>query len=164
MAACAAQRLLIADLNRADFLIGATSGRWSLAREVDELNWPYVYTMIWVAPRAGGPEALLVKWDVDGYGSQSPTGAFWDAATNAFLAAERWPKGRPNSAVSSIFKVAGWAAPGRGFYHPYDRQANAGHPDWPSTNPHYLWKPENTLTDFISLVHRWLNCEDYLGC
>lgn len=164
MAASAAQRLLESDLRRPEFLIGASSDRWLLDREVTEAGWPYVWTSVKAAPRTNGPDAMLVRWDVDGYGTQSPTGAFWDEAGNGYLAPEKWPKGRANSPVSSVFKVAGWAAPGRGFYHPYDRQARHGHNDWPRDNPQYAWTRENTLTDFIRLVHRWLNCEDYLGC
>lgn len=159
-----AQRLLEADLQRAEFRIGLSKGLWSLDREVSEAAWPYVYTWVQAAPRLNSPERLLVRWDVDGYGSQSPTGAFWDEAVNNFLALDKWPKGRPNSPVAGVFKVAGWAAPGKGFYHPFDRQARLNHHEWPTQYPQYVWTEKNTLTDFISLVHRWLNCEDYHGC
>ena len=164
MSVSAAQRLLEADLRCAEFLIGISKGHWLLVREVSESEWPYVYTWIYAAPRQNSPERLMVRWDVDEYNSQSPTGAFWDEAVNNFLAPEKWPKGRPGSVVASVFKVAAWAAPGKGFYHPYDRLARHGHHEWPSQNPQYVWTEKNTLTDFFSLVHRWLNCEDYLGC
>ena len=164
MARSAAQRLLEADLNGAEFQIGVSKGHWHLASEVSESIWPYVYTSIQAAPRPNSPEQLMVRWNVDGYGSQPQTGAFWDKTTNNFLAIEMWPKGRPNSIVASVFKVSGWAAPGQGFYHPFDRQARNGHNDWPIQNPQYVWTENNTLVDFISLVHRWLNCEDYHGC
>ncbi|WP_221624810.1 hypothetical protein, partial [Burkholderia cepacia] len=65
---------------------------------------------------------------------------------------------RSGSTVASVFKVAGWAAPGRGFYHHYDRLAIPGHP-WTKD----AWNPTVKLTDFITLIYRWLNCEDYLG-
>lgn len=160
----AAQRLLESDLEQAAFLLGVAAGRWSLAREVSDAAWPHVYTRVSAAPRSNSPDSMIVRWDVEGYNSQSPTGAFWDEATGGFLDPAKWPKGRPNSPVAGVFKVEGWAAPGRGFYHPYDRQARQGHNDWPTNNPQYVWSDQNTLTDFIHLVHRWLNCEDYLGC
>lgn len=159
-----AQRLLEEDLQRAEFQIGVAKGQWSLIREMSEADWPFVYTSVQAAPRPGGPERLTVRWNVDSYGSQSPTGAFWDDVANDFLAIDRWPKGRPNSPVASVFKISGWAAPGTGFYHPFDRQARLNHNEWPTENPHYVWTDQHTLTDFITLVHRWLNCEDYLGC
>lgn len=164
MIASSAQRLLDADLQKADFRIGESKGFWWLTHPVYEMRWPFVYTWIQAAPRANSPDRWLVRWDVEGYNTQSPTGAFWDDEKNDFLVPTRWPKGKPNSPVSAIFKVEGWAAPGRGFYHPYDRQANHGHTEWPKQNPCYIWTAQNTLTDFISLVHRLLNCEDYLGC
>lgn len=164
MAATAAQRLLEADLCRADFPIGVAAGKWSLAEPVTETSWPFVYTVVQAAPRSNSPEQMLVRWNLDNYGYQSPTGGFWDMAINDFVPTSRWPKGRPSSPVASVFKVSGWAAPGRGFYHPYDRLARHGHNDWPRDNPQYIWTNQNSLTDFLHLVHRWLNCEDYLGC
>lgn len=164
MAVTAAQRLLEADLRRADFLIGVAAGKWSLTEPVAEASWPVVYTVIQAAPRTNSPDQMLVRWDVEAYGEQSPTGGFWDASAKAFVPAARWPKGRAGSPVAAVFKVEGWAAPGRGFYHPYDRQARHGHGDWPRDNPQYIWTKDNTIADFLHLVHRWLNCEDYLGC
>ena len=164
MAASAAQRLLQADLERADFLIGVAKRQWSLVRPVSEEEWPYLYTWVSAAPRAASPDQLMVRWDCDGYNAQSPTGAFWDAERKDFRPIPDWPKGRPGSTVATFFKTSGWAAPGRGFYHPYDRLAKPGHDKWPIQNPQHIWTSGNTLTDYLSLVHRWLNCEDYLGC
>lgn len=164
MAATAAQRLLESDLRRADFLIGVDAGKWSLAEPVTEAAWPVVYTNVHASLRANSPEQFLVRWDLGGYNSQSPTGAFWDAGRRDFLAPGLWPKGRAGSPVAAVFKTEGWAAPGKGFYHPFDRQALAGHHQWAEQNPHYIWTSDRTLTDFLHLVHRWLNCEDFLGC
>ena len=164
MPVTAAQRLLDNDLQKAEILMGVAAGHWALEQPVGELAWPIVYTRVYAAPRTASPDSWLVRWDVDGYGAQSPTGGFWDTATNGFVDPQKWPKGRDGSPVAGVFKVAGWAAPGRGFYHPYDRLARNGHNDWPANNPQYVWTPQNTLTDFVLLVHRWLNCGDYLGC
>jgi hypothetical protein len=164
MTASTSQRLLEADLQRAEFLIGVSKGYWTLAHEISGADWPHVYTWVQAAPRENSPERMLVRWDVNEYGAQSPTGAFWDEGAQNFLAIEKWPKGRPKSPVDAVFKVAGWAAPGKGFYHPFDRQAHHNHSNWLTENPKCIWSDQNTLTDFVSLVHRWLNCEDYLGC
>ena len=164
MASYSSLRILEADLQKADFLIGVSKNSWGLARDLSENDWPYIYTWIQVGVRANSPDRLLIRWDVNGYGAQSPTGAFWDEEKKDFLPPQKWPKGRPNSPVAAVFKVEGWTAPGKGFYHPFDRQANLNHGQWLTQNPQYVWTTQHTLTDFIGLVHRWLNCEDYLGC
>lgn len=164
MVATSAQRLLQDDLEEAAFKIGVAAGKWSLARRPSEEQWPIIFTWVKAAERHDSPEWFLIRWDLQGYNVQPPTGAFWDLNENQFLAAEKWPKGRPGSPVEAVFKVTGWAAPGRGFYHPYDRQALVGHVQWPTQNPQRIWTENNTLIDFLSLIHRWLNCEDYLGC
>jgi len=144
-------------LQRADFLMGVASGRWSLAREVTETAWPYVFTFVAAAPRPKSSERWLVRWDLDGYNAQSPTGAFWndlvtdETPAETFLPPQKWPKGRPGSVVAAVFKVDGWAAPGKGFYHPYDRFARNGHNDWPTANPTCVWTPNHTLVDFLAL-------------
>lgn len=160
----AAQRLLEADLARPEFLAGVARGDWALVRPASEADWPYVYTWVSAVARPKSPERYMVRWDLDGYNAQSPTGAFWDPDLKDFLPVNRWPKGKSGSVVESVFKVAGWAAPGRGFYHPYDRQARKGHDRWPEQDPQHVWTNQHTLTDFLTLVHRWLNCEAYLGC
>lgn len=159
-----AQRLLEGDLQQAAFQIGLAGGKWSLAQPVTEACWPFVYTSIRVAVRPGSPEELVVRWDLERYGEQSPTAAFWEREANDYLPTPRWPKGRPGSVTAAVFKVDGWGAPGKGFYHPYDRQARQGHDNWAVDNPRFVWTKDNTITDFVQLVHRWLNCEDYLGC
>jgi hypothetical protein len=171
LAATAAQRLAERDLAGVDFLAGVANGRWSLAREVTEARWPAVFTYVTTAARPNSPDRLLVRWDLDGYSAQSPTGAFWNDAVDQwetlsdnFLPTNKWPRGRPETVVATVFKISGWAAPGKGFYHPYDRLARQGHDAWTQANPNFIWTPDRTMVDFLALVHRWLNCEDYLGC
>ena len=106
----------------------------------------------------------MVRWNLEGYNAQSPTGAFWELSATTFLPADRWPKGTPGSVVANVFKVSEWAHPGEGFYHPYDRLARHRHDQWPEQDPQHVWTNQHTLTDFLSLVHRWLNCEAYIGC
>lgn len=163
MAASSAQRLLEADLARADFRIGADKGYWSLAQPVSEQAWPSVFTWVAAAPRGNAPDRYLVRWDVAGYSGQSPTGAFWDDATAALLPKASWPKGRPGTVVERVFRTDSWQLAGQAFYHPYDRRARSDHNQWATDMPLVVWTQEKTLTDFLLLVHRWLNCEDYLG-
>lgn len=165
MAASSAQRLLESDLRQPEFLVGEANEHWELARPVSEAEWPAVFTWVKGAPREKSPSRWLVRWDVTGYNAQRPTGAFWDESKTAFLDPGAWPKGEPGSVVEAVFKTAGWAAPGKGFYHPYDRLAWAGHEaKWTAENPTYLWTKDSVLTDFLVLVHRWLNCDAYRGC
>jgi hypothetical protein len=164
MVASAAQRLLEAHLQRTEFRIGVSKGYWELAQEVKEEVWPLVFTRVRAAARPNAPEGFLVRWDLTGYNAQSPTGAFWVGdEKGVFLAPNLWPKGREGSVVASVFKTVGWAAPGQGFYHPFDRQAMAGHP-WATDHPKCVWNDQRTLTDFVRLVHGWLSCEAYIGC
>lgn len=164
MAVTNAQRLLEADLERPEFRIGVAKGQWELAEPVSETRWPAVFTWITAALREKGPARWLVRWDVAGYNAQRATGAFWDPDKNDFLDKGAWAKAQAGSVAAAVFKVEGWAQPGRGFYHPYDRLAWAGHESkWAQENPQFLWTTTNTLTDFITVVHRCVNSEAYLG-
>lgn len=157
-----AQRLLDADLAGAQFRAGEVRGDWSLAGSIEELQWPYVFTEIAAADRPNSQQRWLVRWDATGYGSGPITGAFWDAAAAAFLASHKWPTGKVGTTVASVFKTQGWAAPGQGFYHPWDRTALNGHQQqW--SDPRWLWTTKVTIADYVALFHRWLNSEDYLG-
>lgn len=157
---CSAQRLLIADLAGAVFRAGEIRGSWKLVGSGSELPWPHVYTHVAAAPRANSPDQWLVRWDATGYGSGPITGGFWDSASGGYLAKEKWPKGRAGSVVASVFKTDGWAAPGEGFYHPWDKRALHGHP-W--VDPRFAWNSKVTIAEYVAQFHRWLTCEDYLG-
>ena len=165
MMASAALRLLEADFQRAEFKIGTAKGQWGFAREISDADFPFVYIWIQATPyNCDSPQRLLIRWDIAEYNGVPPTGAFWDDEKKNFLLPEKWPKGRHGSPVAAVFKVEGWAAPGKGFYHPYDRQARLNHNDWPTQNPQHIWTEDSTLTDFLIVLHHLLNCEDYLGC
>ena len=155
-----AQRLLEADLASAGFRAGELRGDWSLLGSVADISWPYVFTRVKAAPRHNGPEQWLVRWDATNYGSGPITGGFWDTQGNSFLAADKWPKGRAGSVVATVFKTSGWAAPGHGFYHPWDRTALAGHP-W--SDARWAWSQSVTIAEYNAKFHRWLSSEDYLG-
>lgn len=155
-----AQRLLASDLKSPAFRVGELRGDWKLIESPAGPTWPYVFTEIAAAPRQNSPLAWLVRWDAEGYGSQPMTGAFWDTESNTYLAKEKWPKGRMGSVVASVFKIGGWAAPGEGFYHPWDRRALHGHP-W--ADARFAWNSNVTIAEYVAQFHRWLTCGDYVG-
>lgn len=157
---CTAQRLLVEDLAGAAFRAGESRGDWRLVGVASELPWPYVFTHILAAQREDSPVEWLVRWEVNGYGSGPITGGFWDSSTGTYLAKDKWPRGKPGSVVASVFKTEGWAAPGEGFYHPWDRRALQGHP-W--ADPRFAWSSKVTIAEYVAQFHRWLTCEDYLG-
>lgn len=159
-----AQRLLEADLQSADFRIGAAKGRWGLVKEVSEIDWPYVWMWVQAADRTNSPDRLIIRWDFSSYKANSPTGGFWDDTSNDFLAKGKWPKGKPGTAVAMVFRADSWALAGKCFYHPYDRKAMEGHYQWPQQYPQWIWTEKKSITDFLDLIHHWLNCGDYLGC
>lgn len=155
-----AQRLLDADLSGAAFRAGILRGDWACCAPIKDTAWPFLFTYVTAASRPNSPEQWLVRWDTTNYGVGPITGGFWDEQDNAFLTKVKWPKARLGSVVASVFKTDGWAAPGQGFYHPWDRTALSGHV-W--TDPVWAWKPEVTIVEYNALFHRWLNSEDYLG-
>lgn len=77
------------------------------------------------------------------------------------LAPAKRPKGKPGSRVAMVFRLD-WNN-GTAFYHPYDRVAAQGHPDWATTQPHLVWTSDNTIVDFLEEFHSLLNSGDYLG-
>jgi len=157
------QRLLEADLTAAEYLIGEHKAKWGGLGGVDagQVAWPEV--VFWLAParRPNTPERFYIRLDCKGYRSVSPTGSFWDPKSGAALPFEFRPKGRPGSRVAMVFRTD-WEG-GRAFYHPYDRVASQSHPDWRAQQPHLIWKPELTITDFLQEFHALLQVEDYLG-
>lgn len=155
-----AQRLLVADLASAAFRAGLLRGDWALCEPAEGMAWPYLYTYVTAASRPNSPNQWLVRWDATNYGSGPITGGFWDFSGKTFLAKEKWPKARAGSVVASVFKTDGWAAPGQGFYHPWDRTALFGH-TW--SDPVWMWKPQITIVEYNAQFHRWLISEDYLG-
>lgn len=163
MALDLAQRNLLADLGAVAFRLGADTGQWSLHGD-PIATWPLVYTWIAACARPKSPDRLLIRWDLTNYGSDRGTGAFWDPGTNDFLNLSRWPKGSAGSIVDSVFKTSGWAAPGKGFYHPIDRQARTGHDAWAQVHLQYELMANHTITEYVYVIHRLLTCDDYVGC
>jgi hypothetical protein len=158
------QRLFAADLQSAPFRIGAFKGRWGIAEESarpSNTEWPRVFFWIAAAKRAAGPERFYVALDVKSYRSVPPTGTFWDPEAHVILPFGKRPKGRQNGRVARVFRTD-WNN-GTAFYHPYDRIAAEGHPNWKQEQRHLVWSEAHTIVDVLEELHGLLNSGEYLG-
>ena len=138
-------------------LFRALKEYWGVAAQ----DWPQVILWIRAAPRAGVPDRYYVALDLEGYRASAPTGTFWDPATKTMLDAARRPKGKANSRFAKVFRTD-WEE-GRAFYHPYDRVAAEGHPDWRTRQPHLVWTSDRTIVDYLEEIRSLLNSDDYIG-
>ena len=158
------QAILESDLVSAEFRIGVAKGVWGLP-DLDvvpeEVVWPKVIFWIAAGPRPNSPERFYIALDAAGYRSVPPTGTFWDPNTKTTLEFEKRPKGKPDSRFAKVFRTD-WEN-GRAFYHPYDRVAAQGHPDWAKQQPHLVWTNNHTIVDYLEEFHSLLHCGDYLG-
>lgn len=158
------QRLFDADIASADFRAGALKGYWGLAGTdvlAEQPVWPARIVWIAAAPREKAPDRYYVQLDLSGYRTDAPTGTFWNASTKATLEFGLRPKGRPGSRVAMVFRTD-WEN-GGAFYHPYDRVAAKGHPDWPRDQPGLIWDSDHTIVNYLEEIHSLLNSGDYLG-
>ena len=158
------QRLFAADLDSAEFRAGALKGYWGLAgTEVlpEQPGWPVRIIRVQSAAREGAPDRFFLRLDLEGYRTASPTGTFWDLNTGAALVAEKRPKGKKDSRCAKVFRTD-WEG-GQAFYHPYDRVAATGHPQWITEQPSLIWDSNHTIVDYLEEIHSLLNTGDYLG-
>jgi hypothetical protein len=158
------QLLFAEDLSSAEFRSGVVEGFWGLPGGdilPEPPGWPKVVLWIAAAPREGAPDRFYFGLDAAGYRTDPPTGTLWDPATMAALAFDKRPKGRPNSRFAKVFRTD-WEK-GVALYHPFDRVAAKGHPNWRNEQPHLIWTPERTIVDYLEEFHGLLNCGDYVG-
>jgi hypothetical protein len=157
------QRLFDEDLRSAEFRSGAAKGLWGVPGPdliPEPPEWPKRILWIAAAPRPNAPVRYHVSLDLAGYRSVPPTGTFWDVETKAALEVVRRPKGSPDSRFAKVFRTD-WN--NNAFYHPYDRVAAQGHPEWLKTQPHLIWDDDHTIVDYLQEIHSLLTCGDYLG-
>lgn len=83
----------------------------------------------------------------------------WDLEADSPLPAQRWPTGR--SRVPMAFRPD-WAG-GQGLYLPCDRSALGSHPNWRTEHPHLVWSPAEDITQYLKVIHEYLNSQDYTG-
>lgn len=140
---------LRADLVSARFLSGEDRGRW----EFKKLEWPHLYVN--VTARDG--RAFTLRLNCSGFPNQSPTGTFWDLATDTRLPFNQWPTG--GERINLAFKP-GWKD-GNALYIPCDRESIAGHDNWVSQYPQLIWKPAKGITHYLGVVHDLLQSRDY---
>lgn len=160
------QRLLEADLESAEFRMGAIGGYWGEAEpEALPANAARPRRFFWIAAakRDRAPDRYYLALDLKGYRGVAPTGPFWDPVKKATLELAKWPKGRPNSRVAMVFRTSGFNGAGNALYHPYDRTASSGHGKWPQQMPHRIWTDKHMIVDYLSEVHGLLNSGDYIG-
>jgi hypothetical protein len=149
------QRVFEEHANRPSFRLAKYERRWEVLR----VSWPNVFVRIYAEYRDGAPGYFDFRFDCAGYPNAAPTAMPWDYGTDQSLAFARWPKGR--SQIPSIFNPQ-WNN-GQALYLPCDRLAIAGHPDWATRYPRWLWKPDVGLAHYIGIVHELLNSPDYTG-
>lgn len=146
-----AQAALIAHLAEGPFLSGADKGRWALVK----LNWPYLYVDVF----AYNGDKYTLRLDCSGYPKQPPTGAFWDTVADRPLPANKWPRagGRCGQALRPDWEQ------GTALYIPCDRKSIAGHDQWASLYPSWLWKPSIGITSYLNVVVELIGGADYVG-
>jgi hypothetical protein len=158
------QRLFEEDLVSAEFRTGAEKGFWG-SDGTDILPhgavWPNVILWIAAPERASAPTRFYLALDAAGYRAASPTGTFWNPDTKAVLEVPKRPKGKPGSRFAKVFRTD-WEG-GRAFYHPYDRFAAKGHPNWKTEQPHLIWTADHTIVDFLEEFHSLFGSGDYVG-
>ena len=162
------QRLFEADLLLAEYRAGVAKGLWARAEanvlpEGDGAKWPNAYFWMAAARRPGAPDRCYVALNLRGYNAAPPTGPFWDPLKKQPLEITKWPKGKSGSRFALVFRTSGFCAPGRAFYHPYDRAPVQDHPQWPTEQPHLVWTDSHTIVDYLEEFQSLLTCGDYLG-
>jgi hypothetical protein len=137
------------------FVKAVKEGKWRVA----SVNWPIVMVKIAPAIREGAPNSFSFRFDLTGYPSSPPTARPWSADGEGPLGDGRWPSG--GQRVSAVFNP-GWNN-GVALYLPCDRLAAAGHPNWVTQYPYWIWSPTDTICKYLRIVHELLNSNEYSG-
>ena len=144
-------RAFRADVQRAPFLLGEIEGRWELIA-LEE-------TIAIIAVMAKDGRRYALRFDIAGFPQQPPTARLWDAATNAPLRFDQWPRSARGGRVSAVFRKE-WKG-GSALYLPCDRESFAGHDSWLTQVPSKIWRPEIGIVHYLEQVHELLNSPDY---
>lgn len=137
----AAEQALRRHLAEARFVSGELDVKWRLV----SLTWPYA-TFEVMTPMG---DAFGLRLEFTDYPLRAPTGTFWDVTANAMLPLPLWPRG---GRASQVFRTD-WHN-GAGLYMPCDFFTLANHaPEWPSSMPSMLWRPEVGVTQYLRIVH-----------
>lgn len=150
-------RAFLADREDAEFVMGEIDGRWSVVRDPAK-SWPFVYVRIRAMRRDGLEVDIPYRFDCSGYRCDAPTGGPWDDVAECVLPESRWPKGSPNSGLSSVIR-RDWNE-GKALYHPMDRAALAAHPEWKAGHAGHAWTRDRKFIDLLCLLHALLNSRE----
>ena len=145
-------------LEEPTFLLGAALAKWGLHEPIEKCVWPHA--VIWVTSHRSlmAQGRVYLRFTLDGYPQQAPTGCPWDAGGNSALAPSHWPRGEVN--VSRVFKPS-WNA--TALYAPCDRVAMNGHGPWQQQFPRWWWQSDFTIVRYLEFVHECLNPIDEVG-
>jgi hypothetical protein len=141
---------LLADLEGSSFLLGATNDRWGLRSIV----WPYLFVDVYARDARG----YTLRLDCSGY-PQAPSGSFWDVAHSRWLPAVKWPR---TGARFGKALCTDWQG-GTALYIPCDRASIAGHDQWISLYPAWIWDPKVGISRYLEVVWVVLNGDDYVA-
>lgn len=136
----------------ADFVAGVVAGQWAL----HSIEWPHavIVVAVWRGPVR---REIALRFNLVGYRSQLPTSVPWDIERDAMLDGGQWPRG--GAALNQAFNPSWNTA----LYIPYDRVALPGHEPWIKNRPAYVWGPNSDITDYLKLVRRLLDDDDFLA-
>lgn len=161
------QRAVRDHLRGGRFCSGVADGRWRLVHEVGPevgvetlVGWPFVVVAVSAATRPNSPTEFAIRFDLNDYPNQAPTGGIWDVDADVSLAADRRPKGED---IAQLFRTDGWTGGATAMYAPWDRLGLQTHPEWAQNYPQYAWNPGRELTFILENVHARLTSDEYLG-
>ncbi len=148
------ERVFRAHLERGPFQSGVARGRWWLV----SIDWQHALIAVSAAPREGGPDEYVFRFELNDYPQSAPTAQPWDLERGVPLERGRWPTGR--SRVPLAFNP-NWNY--QALYLPCDRLAIPGHEPWRTQHPSMVWSPAGDITQYLRIVHELLNSKDYTG-
>jgi hypothetical protein len=144
------ERAFQADVAKPAFRLAQAEGRWRLIG----VAWPFALVGVFAKD---GHEYVL-RFNCLDYPQTPPTAGPWDAAQNAILAFDRWPRSQ-GGRVGAVFRTD-WKH-GTALYLPCDREAIAGHDNWRTEMPAKIWRPADGISQYLELVHELLHSRDY---
>lgn len=146
--AALAERRLHADLTRSSVQVGVARGHW----QIERVDGGLIVASISTAPTIHPPGSLALRIAALEYPDQPPTSTPWDLVGDCQLAADDRPK---SGRAATVFRPD-WEG-GRALYHPCDRVAITGHPDWVREHADELWDPTDDISQLFRVVHTILN-------
>ena len=151
------KNLLEQHLSEAEFQIGVDRGWWGVrAEEGSGFAWPHLLAWIKCSLPDFYSDRLYLRFDLSGYNHQAPSASMWDIEISSYLEPVKWPKG--TAQIVSIFKAHNHQMC---LYHPCDRYAIVGHPQWSVQYGDLLWKPGDKLIKYIRDLHVRINPDSY---